>query len=109
MCPSGPVALPRGGTRPRPPKPVQVPLGVIRPTPLSPWSVNQRLPSGPTVMSYGVEPPAVGNSVIVPSGAMQPIGLGASPPPELDRTAAPIAQPSARDAANVEWATEALR
>src|SRR3954452_21879615 len=37
-------------------------------------------------MSYGVEPAAVGNSVIVPSGAMRPIGLGVPAPFSADQT-----------------------
>src|SRR5579885_433410 len=66
---------------------VMVPLGVMRPilppplqSPLPTQSVNQRLPSGPAVMSQGAlsgRPSALGtaNSVMVPLGVMRPILL----------------------------------
>ncbi len=47
---------------------VMVPLGVMRPASPAP-SVNQRLPSGPAVMSKGVPLVGMGNSVIVPAAA----------------------------------------
>src|SRR5450755_1196522 len=58
-----------------------VPVGVIRPIllGLASASVNQRLPSGPNVMSFGWLVPdwllagATGNSVTLPAGVMRPI------------------------------------
>src|SRR5438270_12167649 len=47
-----------------------VPVGVIRPM-LLPICVNQRLPSGPAVISSG-SPFRIGNSVIFPAGVILP-------------------------------------
>ena len=55
------------------------PAGVIRPILLPLSSVNQRLPSGPTVMLSGplsdVGLESGGNSVITPAGVTRPIRL----------------------------------
>ena len=44
------------------------PAVVIRPIFWFPASVNQKLPSGPTVRMFAALPAPVGNSVITPSG-----------------------------------------
>src|SRR5215469_13599577 len=55
---------------------VITPSGVIRPTLLPRASVNQRLPSGPAVISQGAERGVgTGNSVSTPSGVIRPIRL----------------------------------
>jgi hypothetical protein len=85
MFPSGPVVMPAGTTlagKPSVTPPVNSvadPSGVIRTTcPGFSDSVNQRLPSAPTVM-YSASPfaenPAV-NSVTSPAGVMRPIAPG---------------------------------
>ena len=53
---------------------VKAPEVVTRPIWFLPFSVNQRAPSGPTVMSWGVElVVGGGNSVTTPVGVMRPI------------------------------------
>ncbi len=50
------------------------PAVVMRPILLPELSVNQRLPSGPATMSWGMEPTVgVGNSVTMPDGVIRPI------------------------------------
>ncbi len=49
---------------------VTTPAGVIRPIRRARFSVNQRLPSGPAVMSVGPAPSLIGNSVIVTADAL---------------------------------------
>ncbi len=50
------------------------PAVVIRPISLPELSVNQRLPSGPATMSWGMDPTVgVGNSVTAPDGVIRPI------------------------------------
>ena len=43
-------------------------------------SVNQRLPSGPSVMSSGDALSSLGNSVTTPAGVMRPMWLPEVPP-----------------------------
>ena len=43
-------------------------------------SVNQRLPSGPSVMSSGEALSSLGNSVTTPAGVMRPMRLPEVPP-----------------------------
>jgi hypothetical protein len=54
-----------------------VPPGVIRPILLPVASVNQRLPSGPAAIPFGLLPPEmpVENSVTAPLGVIRPILL----------------------------------
>ena len=54
---------------------VTTPAGVMRPIPLPSGSVNQRLPSGPDVMSSGLAPGEMPwlNSVTAPVGVIRPI------------------------------------
>ena len=49
------------------------PLGVMRPTLCTLGSVNQRLPSGPAVMSNGLPVTGKGNSVMTPAVVMRPM------------------------------------
>ena len=70
------------------------PLGVIRPTAGVPWSVNQRLPSGPAVTDLrkllGFRPAL--NSVIVPTGAADALPAPA-PDYELEVASAGLDRP----------------
>ncbi len=56
-----------------PVKLVTVPSVVIRPIESLPLLVNHNAPSGPTVMSYGVEMPVPVNLVTCPSVVIRPI------------------------------------
>src|SRR5215471_5456708 len=78
MLPSGPTAIPKGDDPAEMPaaNSVNAPAVVRRPIrPPRPNSVNQRLPSGPVVISSGVLPTLATTSVMTPAGVIRPITL----------------------------------